>query len=206
MISQLPSILGLLTTLTTPVIAQVLVSRYESLTEIAKAPIEELKTIPGVGDKTAQQIQSAFELARVLSREVALEQPLMDTPERVASLFREDAKVYTVETFQVLLLNTRRKLIKIVPISQGGLDSVMVDSRSVFRIAISANAAAIVLFHNHPSGDPNPSEADIRVTRDLFRAGQLLKIEVLDHVILGQATAEKLKDYVSLRELGYFAW
>ena len=206
MISQLPSILGLLTTLTTPAIAQVLVSRYESLTEIAKAPIEELKTIPGVGDKKAQQIQSAFELARVLSREVALEQPLMDTPERVASLFREDARFYTVETFQVLLLNTRRKLIKIVPISQGGLDSVMVDSRSVFRTAFSANAAAIVLFHNHPSGDPNPSEADIKVTRDLFRSGQLLKIEILDHVILGRATAEHPKDYVSLRELGYFAW
>ena len=169
MISQLPSILGLLTTLTNPAIAQVLVSRYESLTEIAKAPIEELKTIPGVGDKKAQQIQSAFELARVLSREVALEQPLMDTPERVASLFREDARVYTVETFQVLLLNTRRKLIKIVPISQGGLDSVMVDSHSVFRIAISANAAAIVLFHNHPSGDPNPSEADIKVTLNPYR-------------------------------------
>ena len=86
MISPFPSTLQLLTTLTTPAIAQTLVSRYGSLTEIAKAPEEELKTIPGLGGKKARQIQSAFDLARVLSREAALEQPLMDTPERVADL------------------------------------------------------------------------------------------------------------------------
>jgi DNA repair protein RadC len=74
----------------------------------------------------------------------------------------------------------------------------------VFRPAIENNAAALVLVHNHPSGDPTPSEADIKVTRDLIRAGQLLKIEVLDHVILGRVTQERQKDYVSLRELGYF--
>ena len=205
MISPFPSTLQLLTTLTTPAIAQTLVSRYGSLTEIAKAPEEELKTITGVGSKKARQIQSALDLARVLSREAALEQPLMDTPERVADLLREEARVSTVETVHVLLLNTRRKLIKIVPVSQGGLDSVMLDTRSVFRMAIAANAAAMILVHNHPgSGDPSPSDADIRVTRDLIRAGQFLKIEVLDHVILGQATAERPKDYYSLREGGYF--
>jgi DNA repair protein RadC len=74
----------------------------------------------------------------------------------------------------------------------------------VFKSAIAANAAAIVLVHNHPSGDPTPSEGDIKVTRDLIRAGQLLKIEVVDHIILGRATPEREKDYVSLRELGYF--
>ena len=76
--------------------------------------------------------------------------------------------------------------------------------REVFKSAISSNAAAIVLAHNHPSGDPTPSEADVKVTRDLIRAGQLLKIEVLDHVIIGRATSDRPKDYVSLRELGYF--
>jgi DNA repair protein RadC len=79
-----------------------------------------------------------------------------------------------------------------------------VHPREVFRPAIQNNAAALVLVHNHPSGDPTPSEADIKVTRDLIRAGQLLKIEVLDHVILGRVTQERQKDYVSLRELGYF--
>jgi DNA repair protein RadC len=79
-----------------------------------------------------------------------------------------------------------------------------VHPREVFKAAISANAAAVVLAHNHPSGDPTPSEADIKVTRDLIRAGQLLKIDVLDHVIIGHATPERQKDYASLRELGYF--
>jgi DNA repair protein RadC len=79
-----------------------------------------------------------------------------------------------------------------------------VHPREVFKAAIAANAAAIIIAHNHPSGDPTPSDADIKVTRDLIRAGQLLKIDVLDHVILGHATATRSKDWVSLRELGYF--
>ena len=88
--------------------------------------------------------------------------------------------------------------------SQGLLDTILVHPREVFRSAIAARAAAIVLVHNHPSGDPSPSDADIKVTRDLIRAGQLLKIEVLDHVILGRATVDRPKDYSSLRELGHF--
>jgi DNA repair protein RadC len=103
-----------------------------------------------------------------------------------------------------VLLNTRRRLIRVEHISQGTLDTILVHPREVFKPAITANAAAMVLAHNHPSGDPTPSEADIKVTRDLIRAGQLLKIEVLDHVIIGHATQERPKDYVSLRELGYF--
>jgi DNA repair protein RadC len=101
-------------------------------------------------------------------------------------------------------VNTRRRLIRIDEISQGLLDTLLVHPREVFKSAIAANAAAIVLVHNHPSGDPTPSEADIKVTRDLIRAGQLMKIEVLDHIILGRATAERSKDYTSLRELGHF--
>ena len=90
-------------------------------------------------------------------------------------------------------------------ISQGTLDTILVSSLVVFSPAITKRASAIVLVHNHPSGDPAPSEADIKVTRDLIRAGQLLKIEVLDHVILGRRTNERPRDYVSLREAGYFA-
>src|SRR2546423_1101529 len=118
---------------------------------------------------------------------------------------REENRLYDVEHFQVVLLSTRRKLIRIEQISQGTLDAILVHPREVFKLAIAANASAVVLAHNHPSGDPTPSEADIKVTRDLIRAGQLLKIEVLDHVIIGRATQERPKDFVSLRELGYFA-
>ncbi len=197
------STVDLLTTLTSPSIAQLLVSRYGTLTELAKAPVEELQSVPGLGPKKAQQLQSAFELARSLSRELALEQPIVDTPERVAALFREEAKVATVEVLYALLLNTRLRLMKMVAISQGTLDGVMADARSVFRLAVAANASKLMLIHFHPSGDATPSDADIRVTRDLVRAGQLLKIEVLDHIILGRATQEQPKDYVSLREMGY---
>jgi DNA repair protein RadC len=109
-----------------------------------------------------------------------------------------------VEQLQVLLLNTRRRLIRVETVTDGTIDTLLVHPREVFKSAIAANAAGIVLAHNHPSGDPTPSEADIKVTRDLIRAGQLLKIEVLDHVIIGRATPERPKDYVSLRELGYF--
>jgi DNA repair protein RadC len=118
---------------------------------------------------------------------------------------REDARLRSVETFQILLLNTRRRLIEVAKIADGTLDTILVHPREVFKPAIAANAAAIILLHNHPSGEATPSEADIKVTRDLIRAGQLLKIEVLDHVILGRATQERPKDYMSLRELGYFA-
>src|SRR5262249_23937314 len=110
-----------------------------------------------------------------------------------------------VEKLKVVLLNTRRRLIRVEEVADGTLDTILVHAREVFRSAIAANAGAIVLVHNHPSGDPTPSEADIKVTRDLIRAGQLLKIEVLDHVVLGRATQERPRDYVSLRELGYFA-
>jgi DNA repair protein RadC len=103
------------------------------------------------------------------------------------------------ECFIVLMLNTRRRAKGHYLVSIGTLDSVLVSAREVFRLAIMANAAAVVLTHNHPSGDASPSEADVKVTRDLIRAGQLLKIEVLDHVILGHP------HFSSLRELGFFA-
>jgi DNA repair protein RadC len=93
----------------------------------------------------------------------------------------------------------------LIEIGAGSLDMVFVHPRDVFKPVIVFNAAALVLVHNHPSGDPSPSEADIRMTRDIIRAGQLLKIEVLDHLILGQRTAERPRDFVSLKELGFFA-
>jgi len=103
------------------------------------------------------------------------------------------------ECFVTLLLNTRRRVKGHCLISIGTLDTVLVHPRDVFRPAVIAAAAVIVLVHNHPSGESQPSDADIRVTRDLVRAGQLLKIEVLDHVIIGRG------EYNSLRELGWLS-
>ena len=186
-------------------ISKQLVRKYGSLGALAQASLEDLQTVKGIGRDKAVTLAAAFALARKMAEELRRESPVLDTPEAVAALMREDARLRNVETFQVLLLNTRRRLIEVVKISDGTLDTILVHPREVFKPAIAANAAAIILLHNHPSGEATPSEADIKVTRDLIRAGQLLKIDVLDHVILGRATPERPKDYVSLRELGYFA-
>jgi len=181
-----------------------LIQKFGSLQSLAQASLEDLQRFKGVGPDKAVTLAAAFAIARKMASELYKESPVLDTPERIADLLREDNRRYNVEHFQVVLLNTRRKLTDVVKISQGTLDTLLVHPREVFKPAISANAAAIVLVHNHPSGDPTPSEADIKVTRDLIRAGQLLKIEVLDHVIIGRPTQERSKDYMSLRELGYF--
>ena len=185
-------------------IAQQLLARFGTLEELARASLDQLRQVKGVGRDKAIALKSAFTLAQRMARELQQETPVLDTPERIADLLREENRLYDVEHFQVVLLNTRRKLIRVEQISQGTLDTILVHPREVFKLAIAANASAVVLVHNHPSGDPTPSEADIKVTRDLIRAGHLLKIEVLDHVIIGKRTAERAKDFLSLRELGYF--
>ena len=186
------------------VIGQELLAKFQTLDRLSQASVKELCEVKGIGRDKAVTLKAAFTLARRMAAELRAESPLLDSPERIADLLREDARGYEVEHFLVLLLNTRRRLIRMERISQGTLDAIHVHAREVFKHAISANAAAIVLVHNHPSGDPTPSEADIKVTRDLIRAGQLLKIDVLDHVILGRKTTERERDYASLRELGYF--
>ena len=185
-------------------IAQQLLAKFGTLDALARAPLEELRQVKGVGRDKAVTLKAAFTLARKMATEMRAESPLLDTPERIADLLREESRPQDVEQFRVVLLNTRRRLIGLETISQGTLDTLLVHPREVFKRAIAANASAVVLVHNHPSGDPTPSEADIKVTRDLIRAGQLLKIEVLDHVIIGRRTTERQKDYLSLRELGYF--
>jgi DNA repair protein RadC len=185
-------------------VAEQLLGRFGSLDHLAGAPLDELRRIKGIGPDKAATLKAAFTLARRMAEERRHEAPLLDNPESIAALLREDHRHAVTETFRVVLLNTRRRLLRVETLSQGTLDTVLIHARDVFRAAILANAAAVVLVHNHPSGDPTPSEADIRVTRDLIRAGQLLKIEVLDHVILGRATPARPRDYASLRELGHF--
>jgi DNA repair protein RadC len=128
---------------------------------------------------------------------------ICETPDHAAAYWRLHIETHPYfnpdcECFVVLLLNTRKRVKGHHLVSIGTMDTILVHSREVFRAAIVSCASAIVLMHNHPSGDSAPSEADIKVTRDLIRAGQLLKIEVLDHVVLGNPNRS------SLRELGYF--
>lgn len=185
-------------------IAEKMLQRFGSLEVLARASLDDLRSFSGIGRDKAVTLKSAFTLASRMAQELRQDSPLLDSPERVANLLREENRLYDVEHFQVIFLNTRRRLIGVHKITQGTLDTLLVHPREVFKPAIAANASAIVLVHNHPSGDPTPSEGDIKVTRDLIRAGQLLKIDVLDHIILGRRTDERPKDFVSLRELGYF--
>jgi DNA repair protein RadC len=195
----------LLSALAGPAAALQLIQKYGGLTNIAQASFDELQLLRGIGQSKAAAIKSAFLLAQRLSKETYAEAPLLDTPERVADLLREENRLYTVENLQIVFLNTRRRLIGVQNLTQGTLDTILASPLTVFSAAMARRAPAIVLAHNHPSGDPSPSEADIKVTRELIRAGQLLKIEVLDHVILGRRTDERPRDFISLKELGYFS-
>jgi len=127
-----------------------------------------------------------------------------ETPEQAAAYWRLHLETHPYfnpecECFVVLLLNTRKRVKGHQLVTIGTMDTLLVHTREVFRTAIVSSAASVLLLHNHPSGDPTPSEADIKVTRDLIRAGQLLKIEVLDHIVIGRP------GFQSLRALGYFA-
>ena len=128
---------------------------------------------------------------------------LCDTPDKAADYWRMHIATHPhfnpdCECLVALLLNTRRKVKGHHLVSIGTMDSLLVHPREIFRVAIATAASALVIMHNHPSGESSPSEADIKVTRDLIRAGQLLKIELLDHVVIGNSNRS------SLRELGYF--
>lgn len=127
-----------------------------------------------------------------------------DTPDKADAYWREHIATHPhfnpdCECLAVLLLNTRRRIKGHQLLSIGTMDTILVHPREVFRLAIVTAASAIILMHNHPSGESTPSEGDIRTTRDLIRAGQLLKLELLDHVIVGHSS------FTSLRSLGYFA-
>jgi DNA repair protein RadC len=126
-----------------------------------------------------------------------------DTPDKAADYWRMHIASHPhfnpeCECLAVLILNTRRKVKGHHIVSIGTMDTILVHPREVFRVAIVTAASCVIVMHNHPSGESTPSEADIRVTRDLIRAGQLLKMEVLDHVVIGNGNRS------SLRELGYF--
>ena len=148
-----------------------------------------------------------FKVMRV--RECAFPAQMVDGPERAVEYWRQNIVVAdwfdeSKEALVVLVLNTRRRIIGHNLVTLGSLDSCSVEAREVFRPVIVAAGSACILMHNHPSGDPTSSSADIKVTRDLIRAGQLLKIEILDHVIVGSPGNEPTKPYSSLREQGYF--
>jgi DNA repair protein RadC len=181
------------------VTAQRLLSQFGSLRAIAGASLEELSQVKGIGLAKASQIKAAFELAnRLESYSEVSQKPIVKTPEDVVDLVKARLKGKKREHFLVVSLDTRSRLIKVSQISVGSLDSSIVHPREAFKEAISASAASVVLVHNHPSGDPTASDDDIKLTKRLVESGELLGIEVLDHIIIGD------KSYLSLKREGLF--
>lgn len=140
--------LELLSTIAGKPVADALLQHYGGLTNLAQASFDELQLIKGIGKGKAAAIKSAFLLAQRLSKESYTESPPLDSAERVADLLREQNRTYAVENFQVVFVNTRRRLISVMNISQGTLDTLLVHPREVFRPAIAANASALILVHN----------------------------------------------------------
>jgi len=180
------------------VTAQRLLSQFGSLKGIAAASVEELSKIKGIGIAKACQIKAAFELTNRLDQAETEDRQVVKTPENVAGLVQSRLRDKKKEYFLALLLDTRNQLIRVAEVSVGSLDSSIVHPREVFKEAISASAAAVIFVHNHPSGDTQASEDDIKLTKRLVEAGEIVGIDVLDHVIIGD------RKYLSLKREGLF--
>ncbi len=176
------------------VTAQRLLSRFGNLKGIANASVEELSQVKGIGLAKASQLKAAFELANRLENSLeAGERPVVKTPENVVDLVRGRLSGKKKEYFLAILLDTRNHLIKVSEISVGSLDTSIVHPREVFKEAVAASAASVIFVHNHPSGDPEASDDDIKLTKRLAKAGEIMGIDILDHIIVTDKNYQSLK-------------
>ena len=169
----------------------------EGLRGLCSLSYEELTAVSGIGRVKAIQIQCVFELAKRMSRSEAAKLLKFDEPETIANYYMEDYRHKEQEHLLLLLLDNKSNLLGEKPLFTGTVNASLVSPREIYLEALKYHAVGIILLHNHPSGDPTPSDADRRVTRKIKDAGNLLDVPLLDHIVLGD------KRYVSFREEGY---
>lgn len=176
--------------------AERLLTEAGGLAGIARMSVHELTQIHGMGQAKAAEVKAALEIGRRSVSADPTTRPVINSPQDIAHLVMEEMRYLDREHFRIVTLSTKNHVLGISSISVGSLNSSLVHPRECFKEAIRRNSNAIILLHNHPSGDPTPSREDIDVTRRLADGGQILGIEVLDHVIIGD------NRYISLKERG----
>jgi DNA repair protein RadC len=177
-----------------------ILEKFKTLSGLARASVQELKMIHGVREVKAVQLAAAFKLADRMAKEKIVREKI-DSPELVYEFFGAEMRTLQKESLRVLLLDTRYRLKEVKEISIGSVNESIAHPREVFQPAIAASAYAIIVAHNHPSGDPTPSSSDHSLTRRLAEAAELLQIKLLDHVIIG-SPAEGRAPYFSFKEAG----
>ncbi len=171
-------------------------TRFGGLAGLARASCGELCTERGVGQAKAAQLKAALELGRRLTSTQPEERAVVRSPQDVANLLMAEMGFLDQEQLRVVLLNSKNQVISISEVYKGSVNTSLIRPSELFREAVRENCPAIIVVHNHPSGDPDPSPEDIAVTEQIVAAGRMLDIEVLDHMIIGE------QRYVSLKEQG----
>lgn len=176
-------------------LAEKLLTEFGNLRRLAQATVEEITTrVKGVGKVKAIELKAALELGKRLAHYTKAPSQKIKSPSDVVDLLMTTYKDYETEHFTCIFMNVRNEVIKIMEISKGGIDSAVVSPAEVFRHAVRMGACNIIVVHNHPSGDPEPSQADLDISNQLLEAGKIIGVQVLDHLILGDGK------YVSLKE------
>lgn len=181
-------------------VARQLLQRSGSLSGLSRCTVQEIASVRGIGTAKAIQLVAAFGLGQRLANERLARQKL-DSPELVYELVAAEMRTLHKESLRVILLDTRYRLLQMEEISIGSVNESIAHPRDVFRPAVISSAYAVIVVHNHPSGDPSPSQSDHSLTRRLAEAAELLQIKLLDHIIIG-APAEGRSPYFSFKEAG----
>ncbi len=177
-------------------VGQRLLHKFGGISGIHRAPFSDLISQHGIGEAKAAQLKAAIELGRRLTLEAPDERPVINSPADAAALVLYEMSALEQEHLRVMLLDRRNRVMEVVELYRGSTSSAQVRVGEVFREPIRKNASALIVIHNHPSGDPSPSPDDVALTRAIVQAGKILDVDVLDHLVIGQGR------WVSLKERG----